>query len=117
MIVCVVLNQEIGGHTMDNELWLTTAQLTTLNQILDSISKNGHPCITVILENEVYSHGPQVKAKLLRMADGTVAMTLEPIPVAKSSSDPISSVTSQKSLYEETIPSSPFRGRYGSHQY
>ena len=107
---------ETGGNKQDIEHLLTTAQLTLISQILDSFSKNGQAFTTVTLESEESSHERQVKVKLQRTADVIRIMTSELIPVAKSYYDPISSVTSQKSLYGPRIPLQTWLTKYASPQ-
>ena len=113
MTVCGLVNLETGGNKMDIGHSLTTQQLITLNQILDSFSKNGQVYTTVTLESEESSHEKQVRVKLQRTADVIRITTSELTPVAKSYFDPISSVTSQRSLYGQKTPLNHYLTKLG----
>ena len=103
MTVCGLANLETGGNKMHIGHSLTTQQLLTLNQTLDSFSKNGLASTTATLENGESSQGKQVKAKLQRTADVILVLTSEQTPAQKSSCAPTSSVTSRKWLYGQKI--------------
>ena len=83
-------NQEIGGNKMGSVPWLTTQQLTSLNQTLDYFFKSGQAFTTHILESVGSFPEQPLKLNLERTEEGILITSSVLIPAPKSSNHSIS---------------------------
>ncbi len=113
MTVCGLVNLETGGNKMDTEHLQTIQQHINANQILDNFSKSGRACTIVTLENGEYLVERLVYTKHPKTEDEILSLTLVLTRAVKSSYDPTSSVTSQRSLYGQKIPLNHYLTKLG----